>query len=160
LIQRFNQTIRNSMERVKEMKATIHQIKGISLAGKSDSGHWVVMDGPTELGGADSGARPLELFLLGVGGCTAMDVISILTKKRVSLDDLVVEIEAERAEEHPKVFTRVLIKFVITGNDVPEEAVQRAIELSQDKYCSAAAMLKASVPIETAYEIRPSAAKG
>lgn len=136
------------------MKATIKQVQGLSLAGKAESGHWVMMDGPQALGGADAGTRPLELFLLGLGGCTAMDVVSILAKKRMPVQDFDVELEADRADEHPKVFTRVHIRFIFYGQGIKPEAVERAIELSSTKYCSASAMLKPTVPIETSYEIR------
>ncbi|MBN1541428.1 OsmC family protein [candidate division KSB1 bacterium] len=138
------------------MKAIIKQIKGMSLAGKADSGHWVTLDGPEALGGYDAAARPMELFLLGVGGCTSMDVISILAKKRMNVEDFALELETDRAEEHPKVFTRIRMKYIITGKNIKEEAVRRAIELSQEKYCSASAMLKPTVPVETSFEIRSS----
>jgi len=138
------------------MKAEIKQIDGLSLAGKAESGHWVIMDGPALLGGADAGARPMELFLMGLGGCTSMDVISILRKKRVNLTNYECHLEVERSEEHPKVFTKVKINFIIWGKDIPRVAVERAIELSETKYCSATAMLKKSVDIETSYEIRES----
>ncbi len=136
------------------MKAEIKQINGLSLAGKGDSGHWVVMDGPAMLGGADAGAKPLELFLMGLGGCTSMDVISILRKKRVKLDDFECHLEAERREEHPKVFTKVTIHFIFWGKNISREAVERSIELSETTYCSASAMLKKAVDIKTSYEIR------
>ncbi|MBN2411960.1 OsmC family protein [candidate division KSB1 bacterium] len=138
------------------MKAEIKQINGLSLAGKGDSGHWVTMDGPALLGGADAGARPLELFLMGLGGCTSMDVISIIRKKRIKLDNFECHLEAERKDEHPKVFTKLKIHFIFWGKDIPREAVERAIELSETTYCSASAMLKKAVDIETSYEIRES----
>jgi len=138
------------------MKAEIKQIDGLSLAGKAESGHWVIMDGPALLGGADAGARPMELFLMGLGGCTSMDVISIIRKKRIKLDNYECHLEADQAEEHPKVFTKVKIHFIFWGKDIPNEAVERAIELSETIYCSASAMLKKAVDIETSYEIRES----
>ena len=138
------------------MKVELKQIDGLALAGKGDSGHWVNMDGPALLGGADAGTRPLELFLMGLGGCTSMDVISIIKKKRVKLDNFECHLEAERAKEHPKVFTKVKINFIFWGKDIPKQAVERAIELSETTYCSASAMLKKTVDIETSYEIRES----
>jgi putative redox protein len=136
------------------MKAIIKRITGMSLVGKSDSNHWVSMDAAREAGGEDGGARPLELLLLGLGGCTSMDVLSILEKKRIQLDDYECQLEAERAEEHPKVFTRIRIRFVFYGDAIPAEAVERAIQLSEEKYCSAVAMLSKAAPITVEYEIK------
>jgi len=136
------------------MKANIRRVGGITMVGKSDSGHWVSMDGPESLGGADAGSRPMELFLIGLGGCTGMDVLSILEKKRVKLDDFEIQIDADGATEHPKVFTKIHLKYIFYGNDIPVQAVERAIELSETKYCSATEMLKKSAQIKTEYEIR------
>ncbi len=136
------------------MKVEIRQVKGITLVGKGDSGHWVPMDGPEAFEGQGAGTRPLELFLMGLGGCTSMDVISILQKKRIEIDDYECILEAERTEEHPKVFTKVKIKFIFYGRNIDEKDVERAIELSENKYCSASAMLKKSVPITVDYEIQ------
>jgi putative redox protein len=138
------------------VKAEIRQVSGLTLVGKANSGHWVTMDASEQLGGSDAGARPLELFLLGLGGCTSMDVISILQKKRVKLDDYECIMEADQTEQHPKVFTRVKITLIFYGDDIPKEAVERAIELSETKYCPASAMLKKSTEIEIGYEIRSS----
>ncbi|MBD3386712.1 osmotically inducible protein OsmC [candidate division KSB1 bacterium] len=136
------------------MKVEIRQVKGITMVGKGDSGHWVSMDGPEAFEGSNAGVRPLELFLMGLGGCTSMDVISILQKKRIKVDDYECILEAERAEEHPKVFTKVKVNFIFYGEDIDKKDVERAIELSENKYCSASAMLKKSVPIIVDYEIR------
>ncbi len=136
------------------MKVEIRQVKGITMVGKGDSGHWVSMDGPEAFEGSNAGVRPLELFLMGLGGCTSMDVVSILQKKRIKIDNYECILEAERAEEHPKVFTKVKINFIFYGEDIDEKDVERAIELSENKYCSASAMLKKSVPIIVDYEIR------
>jgi putative redox protein len=136
------------------MKAIVKRITGMSLVGKADSNHWVSMDAAREAGGEDGGARPLELLLLGLGGCTSMDVLSILEKKRIQLDDYECLLEAERAEDHPKIFTRIRIKFVFYGDAIPAEAVERAIQLSEEKYCSAAAMLSQAAPITVEYEIK------
>jgi putative redox protein len=136
------------------MKVELRQVKGITMVGKGDSGHWVSMDGPEAFEGSNAGVRPLELFLMGLGGCTSMDVVSILQKKRIKIDDYECILEAERAEEHPKVFTKVKINFIFYGEGIDEKDVERAIELSENKYCSASAMLKKSVPIIVDYEIR------
>jgi putative redox protein len=136
------------------MKANIRRVNGITMVGKSDSGHWVSMDGPESLGGADAGSRPIELFLIGLGGCTGMDVLSILQKKRVKVDDFEIEIDSERASEHPKVFTQIHLKYIFYGKNIPVDAVERAIELSETKYCSASEILKKSTELVTEYEIR------
>ena len=93
------------------MKAIVKQVQGTSMAAKADSNHWIFMDGPEEFGGSNAGSRPLELFLMGLGGCTSMDVISILKKKRIKIDDFECHLEADRADEHPKVFTKHQIKI-------------------------------------------------
>jgi putative redox protein len=136
------------------MEATIKQVQGLTLTAKADSGHWIVMDGPEQFGGSDAASKPLELFLIGLGGCTSMDILSILQKKRVDLTDYECTLLAERAKEHPKVFTHVTMKFVFYGKDISKSAVERAIEMSKEKYCSASAMLKESVPIKVEYEIK------
>jgi putative redox protein len=134
--------------------AYIKQVKGITLAGKSDSNHWVVMDGPEEFGGSNAGFRPKELLLLALGGCTSSDVINILQKKRVILNDYEVNISADVADEHPQVFTKIHIEFVFYGKDIQPKDVERAIELSQTKYCSATAMLQKAVEITHSYVIK------
>ena len=137
--------------------ALIKQVSGISLAGKTDSNHWIVMDGPEELGGSDAGIRPKELVLLALGGCTASDVISILRKKRVQLDGLEIHVTAEQAEEHPQVFTRIHLEFVFRGDQIRSQDVERAIELSETKYCPVNAMLRPSVALTHSYRIEPAA---
>lgn len=138
------------------MKAVVQRVQGLSLAGKADSNHWVMMDADQAVGGSDAGARPLELVLLGLGGCTSMDVLTILQKKRIPLDDYEVILEAQRAEDHPKVFTHISIKFLFYGKNLPEEAIRRAIELSESKYCSVSAMLSKAATISITYEINES----
>jgi len=133
--------------------AIIKQIDGISLVGRTDSNHWVAMDGPPEFGGTNAGIRPKELLLLALGGCTASDVISILRKKRVALDAVEVHITAEQADEHPQVFTKIHLEFVVRGDDIRPEDVARAIELSETKYCSVNAMLRPAVAITSSYRI-------
>lgn len=136
------------------MKARIKWTEQAQFIGSSDSGHAVVMDGPADGGGRNLGLRPMELVLLGTGGCTAYDVVDILKKSRQPIRDCVVEIDAERAEEAPKVFTRIHIRFTVTGKGLSEAAVRRAVDLSAEKYCSASIMLKrAGVEISHEYRI-------
>lgn len=138
---------------MKTKKAYIKQISGITFAGKTDSNHWVTMDGPEDFGGSDAGIRPKELVLLGLAGCTGSDVVSILKKKRIPLNNFEMNIEAEVAEEHPQVFTKINLEYVFYGDEIKKEDVERAIELSQTKYCSVSAMLKNSVEITHSYRI-------
>ena len=128
-------------------------MQGATFKGESGSGHTVIMDGPPDAGGKDLGVRPMEMILLGVGGCTAFDVMLILQRGRQAVTDCVVELEATRADTEPKVFTHIHIHFVVTGKGLSEKHVKRAIELSADKYCSASIMLKKAVEISHDYEI-------
>jgi putative redox protein len=137
------------------VKAVVRRIGGLSLAGKADSNHWVSMDGPAEAGGADAGTRPLELLLIGLGGCTSMDVLSILAKKRIKLDDFEVTLEADRAAEHPKVFTALRMTYHFYGDDLRRQDLEEAIRLSEEKYCSVSAMLRKAAPIEIQLEVHP-----
>ena len=123
------------------MKARIEWKEGMSFLGESGSGHSVLMDGPPEAGGKNRGPRPMEMLLMGTGGCAAFDVVLILKKSRQDISDCVVEIEAERAPEEPKVFTRIHFHFIVTGKQLKPEQVERAIKLSAEKYCSASIML-------------------
>lgn len=136
------------------MRAKIKRIEGLALVGTADSNNMVPMDAELEVGGKYAAVKPMELILMGLGGCTAMDVLSILSKKRVNLDDFFMEIEAERAEEHPRVFTKIALKYIFVGEDIPREAVERAIELSETKYCSVHKMLESTVSLRSSYEIR------
>lgn len=136
------------------MKARVKWLEEVTFVGESASGHAVVMDGPPEHGGRNIGIRPMEMLLLGMGGCTAFDVISILKKSRQQVLDCEVELAAERAETEPKVFTRIHVHFVITGRALSEKHVKRAVELSADKYCSASIMLGKAAEISHDYEIR------
>lgn len=135
------------------MKARIKWIEEASFVGQSGSGHAIVMDGPPENGGRNLGVRPMEMLLLGVGGCTAFDVIQILKKSRQPVTGCVVEISAERAETIPKVFTRIHIHFKVSGHGLKEHLVKRAIELSSEKYCSASIMLGKTAILSHDYEI-------
>jgi len=133
--------------------AYVKQIKGITLAGKTDSNHWITMDGPENFGGSDSGIRPKELILLSLAGCTGSDIVVILQKKKVKLDDFEMNITAEMADEHPQVYTKINIESVFYGKDIQEKDVERAIELSQTKYCSVTHMLNKAVEITHSFKI-------
>ncbi|MCH9745342.1 MAG: OsmC family protein [Proteobacteria bacterium] len=123
------------------MKTIVRWIDGMMMVGESASGHALIMDGPEDLGGKNLGVRPMEMLLLGMGGCTTVDVISTLKKMREAVSDCRVEISAERADEHPKVFTKIHLHFVIKGDNLNEKKVAKAVSLSADKYCSASIML-------------------
>lgn len=136
------------------MKATVKWLDGAMFIGESGSGHSVVMDGPEDLGGRNMGFRPMEMLLLGVGGCATYDVMSMLKKARQKVVDCRVEVEAERADAVPAVFTAINLHFVVTGVGLKESQVRRAVELSAQKYCSASIMLGAAgVAISHSYEI-------
>ncbi len=136
------------------MKARIKWVEDATFVGESGSGHAVVMDGPPDMGGRDLGVRPMEMMLLGMGGCTAFDVVHILKKSRQDVSDCVAELEAERADSEPKVFTRIHVHFIVKGRDLNDAKVRKAVELSADKYCSASIMLgNAGVEISHDYEI-------
>lgn len=136
------------------MKAKIKWVEEMTFVGESGSGHSVLMDGPPDLGGRNLGIRPMEMLLLGLGGCTSFDVMLILKRARQSVTDCVVELEAERAESNPKVFTRIHVHFIVSGENLKENQVKRAVDLSAEKYCSASIMLaQAGVEITHDYEI-------
>lgn len=135
------------------MKARVKWVQDATFIGESASGHAVVMDGPPESGGRNLGVRPMEMLLLGMGGCTAFDVVYILKRARQPVSDCVVEIEAERSEEAPKVFTKIHVHFIVTGRALPEKQVERAVKLSAEKYCSASIMLGKAAEITHDYEV-------
>ncbi len=135
------------------MKARIKWVENMMFMGQSGSGHAVVMDGPPDLGGKNLGIRPMEMMLMGLGGCTSFDVMLILQRSRQNVTDCVAELSAERAETDPKVFTRIHIHFIVTGKGLKEKMVKRAVELSASKYCSASIMLAQTVDITHDYEI-------
>ncbi len=135
------------------MKCRIKWLDHMSFVGESGSGHSVVMDGAPDAGGRNLGVRPMEMLLLGLGGCTAFDVVSILHKSRQQMVACEVEIEAERAEDIPKVFTSIHLHFIVTGRDIDPDKVAKAIDLSADKYCSASRMLEKTATITHDLEI-------
>jgi len=126
------------------MKATVSWLDGRAFVGESGSGHAVVMDGPPDGGGRNIGVRPMEMLLLGVGGCSAYDVIAILEKSRQKVSDCRVELSAERADAIPAVFTKIHLHFIVSGTDLNPLQVERAVTLSAEKYCSASIMLRAA----------------
>jgi putative redox protein len=135
------------------MKCRIKWLDHMSFVGESDSGHSVVMDGAPDAGGRNLGVRPMEMLLLGLGGCTAFDVVSILHKSRQQISDCEVEIEAERADEIPKIFTHIHVHFIVSGRGLDEKKVSKAVSLSADKYCSASRMLEKAASITHDFEI-------
>jgi len=136
------------------MKARVKLVEGITFVAESGSGHAVVMDASPDVGGRDLGARPMEMVLMGAGGCSAIDVVHILRKARQDLVDCVVEVEGERAAEDPKVFTRIHMHYVVTGRGLNPAQVERAIRLSKEKYCSATIMLAKTAEVTADFEIR------
>jgi putative redox protein len=135
------------------MKSRIKWQDGIHFTGETESGHAVQIDGAPDIGGKNLGPRPMELILLGLGGCSSIDVILILQKSRQEITDCVVEIDATRATEDPKVFTDIHLHFIVTGKNLKAQQVERAINLSAEKYCSASIMLKSTVNITHDFEI-------
>lgn len=135
------------------MKATVKWLDHMSFVGESGSGHSVVMDGPPDDGGRNLGVRPMEMVLLGMGGCTAFDVVHILKRARQNIVDCHIEMEAERATEIPKVFTKIHAHYVIKGKGLDAKKVERAITMTAEKYCSVSIMLASSVEITHDFEI-------
>jgi putative redox protein len=117
------------------MKSKVKLIEGMQFVGTADSGHAVIMDAPPSVGGADTGARPSELLLMALGGCSGMDVVSILRKKKQEITNVEVHVTGETQQEHPRYFTDIHIEYAVTGRNISEDAVKRAVGLSLDKYC-------------------------
>lgn len=136
------------------MKARIKWVENVSFVAESESGHTIVMDGAPEGGGRNLGPRPMETVLMGTGGCTAYDVVHILRKSRAPIVDCIVEIDAERAPDDPKVFTRIHFHFIVTGKGLKTQQVERAVQLSAEKYCSASIMLAKTAAVTHDFEIR------
>ena len=139
------------------MKARITWVQDVMFVGESETGHAVVLDGAPEIGGRNLGMRPMEMLLLGMGGCTAIDVMLILKKSREQVKDCEIELQAQRADTDPKVFTAIHVHFIVTGKGLKEATVKRAIDLSAEKYCSASIMLGKTASITHDYEIREEA---
>lgn len=136
------------------MKARIKWVENACFVGESDSGHGVVIDGAAEIGGRNLGVRPMELVLMGVGSCSAMDVIHILRRARQPVQDCLVEVDADRAAEPPRVFTRIHLHFIVVGTGINAAQVERAVKLSAEKYCSASIMLQAAAEVSHDFEIK------
>ncbi len=135
------------------MKVTVELQQNVNFKGTSESGHEVMMDGPEAFGGENKGARPMETLLMGMGGCASFDVVHILRKRRLEVADCVAEIEAERAETEPKVFTKIHLHFKVSGTGLTEKALGKAVQLSAEKYCSASIMLGKTADITHSFEI-------
>ena len=135
------------------MNISVNWVDGMLMVGKSHSGHSITMDGPPEIGGENLGVRPMEMLLLGVAGCTMIDVVTTLKKMRQDLTNCETKLSAERADEHPKVFTDIHIQFIIKGQDLDPKKVEKAITLSAEKYCSASIMLGETASITHDFEI-------
>jgi putative redox protein len=135
------------------MQASVLWSKGMTFTGTADSGFTVPLGTDPAVGGDNDGFRPMELLVIGLAGCTAMDVISILRKKRADVTGFEVKVNTERANEHPKVVTAFAIHYIVRGRNIDPRAVERALELSQTTYCPAQAMLSKSAPITLSYEI-------
>jgi len=135
------------------MKARVKLIEGVSFVGQSASGHSVVMDGPPDFGGKNLGIRPMEMLLIGMGGCSAADVVHILRKARQQVTDCVADLSAERADTEPKVFTKIHLHFTIAGKALDPKRVEQAVKLSAEKYCSASIMLGKVVEITHDFEV-------
>lgn len=135
------------------MKARIKWVENVCFMGESETGHAVILDGAPEAGGRNLGMRPMEMLLIGMGACTSFDVVTILKKARQPVTDCVAEIEAARADEVPKVFTRIHVHFVVTGRGLNPVQVERAVKLSAEKYCSASIMLGKAAEISHDFEI-------
>ena len=135
------------------MNISVNWVDGMLMVGKSHSGHSITMDGPPEIGGNNLGIRPMEMLLLGVAGCTMIDVVTTLKKMRQDLTNCETKLSAERADEHPKVFTDIHIEFIVKGHDLDPKKVEKAITLSAEKYCSASIMLGKTASITHDFEI-------
>ncbi len=135
------------------MKARVKLIEGVSFVGQSESGHSVVMDGAPESGGKNLGVRPMEMLLMGLGGCSAFDVVLILRKSRQQITDCVADLSAERADSDPKVFTKIHVHFTVTGKALDPKRVEQAVKLSAEKYCSASIMIGKTAVITHDFEI-------
>ena len=135
------------------MKARVKWLDNMSFVGETGSGHSVVMDGAPENGGRNLAARPMEMVLIGMGGCTAFDVVAILKKARQPIEDCIVEITAERSDEVPKVFTKIHAHYIVKGKGISEKRVEKAVHLTAEKYCSVSIMLAKTAEITHDYEI-------
>ena len=135
------------------LEAKVTYVDGLQFVGEAASGHAIVMDGDKEVGGRNTGARPMELLLIGLGGCSGMDVVSILKKKKQEISGVEIKVKGEKAENYPKKFTGINIEFIVRGRNVSDDAVKRAVELSMEKYCSVKATLEGSAKVTWSHKI-------
>jgi len=138
-----------------EKNATVVQIKGNTYAAKADSNHWVVMDTKPRGGGHGAGSSPKELLLFAIGGCTSSDVVSILQKKRLDVKHYEIHLSAKERDEHPRIFTEIHMEYVFYGDNLNEQDIEKAIELSTTKYCGVSAMVESTVKLTHSYRIVP-----
>ncbi|MEJ2537073.1 MAG: OsmC family protein [Calditrichia bacterium] len=134
----------------------VKNVEGLTFLGRAKSKHWVAMDGPETFGGSEAASRPMELFLVSLAGCTGEDVASLLKTMRVKYDKFEIPVDSERAEEHPKVYTKIYLKYILWGQDLEaeKEKIEKSIDLSQNKYCSISAMIRnANIPVEYSCEL-------
>jgi len=135
------------------VKAQVKYTGGMQFVASSESGHAVVMDADSDVGGSNTGSRPMELLLMGIGGCSGMDIISILKKKKQTITGLEANVSGTMADDYPHRYTEIIIEYIVRGKGVSEEAVKRAVQLSMDKYCSVKATLEGSAKINFSYTI-------
>lgn len=134
-------------------RAKVKYTDGLQFVGQADSGHAIVMDGDADVGGNNTGLRPMELLLIGMGGCSGMDIVSILKKKREIVTDVEINVNGKKAEDYPQKFTDIDVEFVVKGRNLSDEAVKRAVQLSMDRYCSVKATLEGTAKITYRYKI-------
>jgi putative redox protein len=133
--------------------ARVKWVDGFQFVGESGSGHAMVMDAPSGSGGDSTGMTPMEMLLVAVGGCSGMDVTSVLKKKKLDVHDIEIKVSGEKAEDYPHKYTAIKLEFIVTGSNIPDESVKKAIDLSMDKYCSVKATLEGSAKIDYTYQI-------
>ncbi len=136
------------------MEVAVKRMEGITFVGRGETGHWVVMDTDKKYEGSEGAAKPMELFLMGLGGCSGMEILSILKKMRVAVADLKVNIQAAQSDEHPKVFTKMDIEYIFQGSELDAQKIEKAVQLSHEKYCPVIAMLKNEVQIKYKYQLK------
>ncbi len=137
------------------MKVTLHRAAGSTMIARGNSNHWVVLDTKQQFGGHEAASQPMELVLMALGGCTAMDVESLLNKMRTPAQEFTIEINAEQAEEHPRVFKRINMSLIFRGENLNPQNIEKAVSLSRNRYCPVTAMLKKSVEITYTIKINP-----
>ncbi|MCC6345974.1 MAG: OsmC family protein [Nitrospirales bacterium] len=135
------------------VQAKVKWVDGLQFVGEAASGHAIVLDADREVGGGNTGVRPTELLLIGLGGCSGMDVASVLQKKKQKISGVEMNVQGKKAQDYPQKFTEIEIEFVVTGKDLSEEAVRKAVELSMTKYCSVKATLEGTAKISYRYRI-------